>query len=67
MMVPETTREARELFVGAHYFDEREAVSFERNGFIGIAGWADSKNERPFLAAFGAWVEWLSREREGMA
>ena len=59
--------EAAELFVRARYFDEREAVTFERNGFVGIAGWADSRNLRPFLVAFGERVEWLSREREGMA
>lgn len=59
--------EAAELFVRAHYFDEREAVTFERNGFVGIAGWADSRNVRPFLVAFGEWVEWLSKRKEGMA
>lgn len=51
--------EAAELFVRAHYFDEREAVTFEKNGFIGIAGWADDKNTKPFLVAFGQWVEWM--------
>lgn len=59
--------EAAELFVRAHYFDEREAVTFESNGFIGIAGWADSRNVRPFLVAFGEWVEWMSRRKEGVA
>ena len=48
-------------------FEQREAISFNGDGFIGIAGWADSKNVRPFLVAFGCWVERLSKRKEGMA
>lgn len=48
------------LFVDGPYFKEREAISFNDDGFIGIAGWADSKNVRPFLVAFGQWVEWMA-------
>lgn len=59
--------DAAEVFVRAHYFDEREAITFEKNGFIGIAGWADSKNTRPFLVAFGQCVEWMVNRAEGMA
>lgn len=36
-------------------WDCREAVSFNRDGFIGIAGWADNNNVKPLLDAL---VEW---------
>lgn len=36
-------------------WERREAVSFNRDGFIGIAGWADSTNVKPILNAL---VEW---------
>lgn len=42
------------------YFKGREAVSLNSDGFIGIAGWADDENVRPFAIAFKAWVtKWL--------
>lgn len=56
-----------ELFVNGCYFKNREAFTFNAGGYIVVAGWADSKNLRPFLVAFGQWVEWLSRRKEGMA
>lgn len=40
----------------AHYFSNREAITFNRNGFIGLAGWADDENVQPFLAGFIAWI-----------
>lgn len=33
----------------------REAISFNRDGFIGVAGWADNKNVQPILKSL---VEW---------
>ena len=42
------------------YFDDREAVSFNRDGFIGFAGWADSKHIRPILDGFEEWVDWMA-------
>ena len=36
-------------------WDRREAVSFNSDGFIGIAGWADNNNVKPILDAL---VEW---------
>ncbi len=42
------------------YFKNREAISFNVDGFIGFCGWADSKNQRPFLNAFARWVEYLN-------
>jgi hypothetical protein len=50
------------------YFRGREAVSLNPDGFIGIAGWADDENVRPFATALKAWVtDWLvsrAMERE---
>lgn len=46
--------------VDGPYFEGREAISINPDGFIGFAGWADSRNERPFLCAFARWLdEWL--------
>lgn len=45
------------------YFKDRECVSFNPDGFIGFAGWADSKNVAPILEAF---VEWCSQVGSAM-
>ena len=37
-------------------WDGREAISFNRDGFIGFAGWADSKNIKPILEATIEWA-----------
>jgi hypothetical protein len=47
------------LFVNSHYFTQRECISFNRNGFIGFAGWADQGNTNPILRAFLAWCDIL--------
>lgn len=48
------------LKVSGFYFQGREAISFNEDGFIGIAGWADDTNVQPFLRAFHKWVcEWM--------
>lgn len=48
------------LRVSGFYFSGREAISFNEDGFIGIAGWADDTNVKPFLRAFHKWVcEWM--------
>lgn len=39
------------------YFESREAITFNRDGFVGFAGWADSKNVRPFIDAFITWIK----------
>ena len=46
-----------EIRCKSNYFDGREAVSFNTDGFIGFAGWADAQNVRPILAGFAAWVK----------
>lgn len=42
------------------YFDNREVVSFNRDGFIGFCGAADTENTAPVLAAFTEWCDWLA-------
>lgn len=37
-------------------WERREAVSFNRDGFVGIAGWADAKNVQPLLRALVVWA-----------
>jgi hypothetical protein len=41
------------------WFDKREAISFNQNGFIGFAGWADDTNIIPFVEAFKKWLKWI--------
>ena len=38
-------------------WDKREAISFNRDGFIGVAGWADNKNVQPMLLAISEWID----------
>lgn len=45
------------FFMNSHYFTRREAISFNKNGFIGFAGWADSGNVSPLINAFVEWVD----------
>lgn len=48
--------------VDGGYFKNREAVSFNYDGFIGFAGWADDKNVQPILSGFYCWIdEWLGK------
>jgi len=39
------------------WFDRREAISFNKDGFIGFAGWASSENVKPFIKAFVKWCD----------
>ena len=48
----------------AFYFDDREAVSFNDDGFIGFVGWADDTNVQPILDGFCAWVDELKGKQE---
>lgn len=47
------------LTVDGEYFKDREAISFNRDGWIGFCGWADFHNSQPFLRAFIEWVQWF--------
>ena len=44
----------------ADYFSDREAVTFNPDGFIGFAGWASAENVAPILDAFHEWcgLDW---------
>ena len=46
------------------YFTAREVISFNRDGFIGFCGAADSENTAPVLAAFVEWCDWLAERKE---
>ena len=52
------------LYMNSHYFTRREAISFNQNGFIGFAGWADMGNLNPLKRAFLAWCDELKEDKE---
>lgn len=47
----------------AYYFRKRQAVTFDANGWVGFAGWADDKNVQPILRAFVEWAEMITPVR----
>lgn len=51
-----------ELRVKGTYFDDREAITFNDDGWIGFCGWADTKNLAPFVVAFKEWCDWLKNK-----
>lgn len=53
------------LYMNSHYFTRREAISFNTDGFIGFAGWADQGNTNPLLRAFLKWCDYLADQKEG--
>lgn len=48
-----------EITIDGSYFEDREGITFNRDGFIGFAGWACDSNVQPILKAFIEWVEWM--------
>lgn len=52
------------LYVNSHYFTQRECISFNKDGFIGFAGWADQGNTNPILRAFIDWCYNLAQQKE---
>lgn len=52
------------LTANGEYFDAREVISFNRDGYIGFCGSADSENTAPVLAAFVEWCDWLAERKE---
>jgi hypothetical protein len=50
-----------ELRCRSDYFEGREAVTFNRDGFVGLAGWADEVNVQPVLEAFVGWARERAR------
>ncbi len=51
------------LEMKTNQWERRECVSFNSDGFVGFAGWADDNNIKPILKAVGMWIEQLRKER----
>lgn len=47
------------LFVNSDYYTRRECISFNKDGFIGFAGWACSGNTAPIIKSFIEWCDCL--------
>lgn len=45
------------MFCKTELWENREAISFNRDGFIGIAGWADCGNVKPILDGIADFLE----------
>ena len=50
------------LFVDGSYFEKRECISFNQDGFIGFAGWASDKNVKPIIKGFIKWLKDIERK-----
>lgn len=48
----------------AYYFTGREAISFNEDGFIGFAGWADTSNTKPFTETFIKWAKDIAARKD---
>ena len=49
-------KDLKYIAIKTNQWDYREAVSFNRDGFIGIAGWADNENVKPLISAMKEWI-----------
>lgn len=54
------------LYINSHYFTQRECISFNADGFIGFAGWADIGNKNPILRAFLKWCDYMADNEENI-
>ena len=52
-----------ELRVKGTYFDDREAITFNKDGWIGFCGWADGYNLTPFVIGFKEWCDFLKERK----
>lgn len=52
------------LFMNSHYFTRRECISFNKDGFIGFAGWSDEGNLNPIRRAFLEWCDLIKKQKE---
>lgn len=52
------------IYLNSHYFRRRECISFNYDGFIGFAGWADSRNTKPITEAFIEWCDTITKVEE---
>ena len=53
-----------EIRVKGTYFDDREAITFNEDGFIGLCGWADGYNLTPFVIGFKDWCDYMKIKTE---
>lgn len=44
------------------YFNDREVISFNEDGFIGFCGAADESNAEPIINAFIKWCDWFRKD-----
>ena len=51
------------IMVKCDNYSVRTGISFNKDGFIGFAGWADSDNVKPFIQAFREWVDIIKRDK----
>lgn len=52
------------LKVKGNYFSDREAITFNEDGFIGFCGWADMKRTLIFTNGFIEWCNFLKKKKE---
>lgn len=52
-----------EIRVKGTYFNDREAITFNEDGFIGLCGWADGYNLTPFVIGFKEWCNYLKDKK----
>lgn len=53
------------IMVKCDNYSVRTGISFNKDGYIGFAGWADSDNVKPFIQAFKEWVDIIKLESLG--
>lgn len=51
-----------EIRVKGTYFDDREAITFNEDGFIGLCGLADGYNLTPFVMGFKDWCDYMKNK-----
>lgn len=52
-----------ELRCKGTYFCDREAITFNEDGFIGFCGWADDKRASIITTAFIYWCDYLKNKK----
>ena len=57
LRVAKSNWKTRTIELKSYYFTDRQGITFESDGFIAFAGWADDGNVQPILRACVKWVE----------
>lgn len=47
---------------GNRGWEERQAITFDVDGFIGFCGWASISNSKPFIKGFMNWLEAINEQ-----